>query len=500
MNERIKHNVWLILSGLLLLSSCVREDEVGEEIVSGAMAAVEEEVVATVRPFVFDDATRVGYEINDATGALFSWSEDDALGVFAESEPSQQVKYQLDEGAGKSYAVFETEGDFCIESGVGYAAYYPYAVNENFDIRALQVNYENQEQTGDAQSDHVGAYDYLVSGVTVAGGHHRTNFEFSHLGCIFRFQLTMPEADYLDSLYLISVDGTKQFMKEGTYDFEHQSLEPVVSSDTFALALKGIFAQAGNTVTLYAMMAPGDYTKWNVKVISSRCNYTAEIDPVPAVAGKAYRYATPLTVEAIGAPPTVTTVDLALPSGMLWASCNLGAAYPEEYGYFFAWGETAPKTLYTLGTYKYGDDNKAFTKYNSKDKKTQLDAKDDAASVIWRDGWRMPTLAECQELVDHCQWQQEGRMGPNGFVRGFKVTGKNGQSIFLPLSGLYDYISGGAKIDYRNQGMWYWSSTVQSGYIYAYGFFWLYNDMPHLRPFNHEREDGHSIRAVRGHK
>ncbi len=91
-------------------------------------------------------------------------------------------------------------------------------------------------------------------------------------------------------------------------------------------------------------------------------------------------------------------------------------------------------------------------------------------------------------------------MGPNGFVRGFKVTGKNGQSIFLPLSGLYDYISGGAKIDYRNQGMWYWSSTVQSGYIYAYGFFWLYNDMPHLRPFNHEREDGHCIRAVRGHK
>ena len=104
------------------------------------------------------------------------------------------------------------------------------------------------------------------------------------------------------------------------------------------------------------------------------------------------------------APADVQAVDLGLPSGLKWASCNVGATTPEGYGDYFAWGETATKKDYSWATYKHanGDKNK-LTKYCTDasygndgftDDKTTLDPEDDAATANWGKEWRMPTDAE----------------------------------------------------------------------------------------------------------
>ena len=134
-------------------------------------------------------------------------------------------------------------------------------------------------------------------------------------------------------------------------------------------------------------------------------------------------------------------VDLGLPSGLKWATCNVGADTPEEYGDYFAWGETEPKTTYNWSTYKYcNGSEETMTKYcvsssfGTVDNKTVLELEDDAAHVNWGGNWRMPTKAERDELrnTSNCTWTRTTQNG----VEGYKVTSKvNGNSIFLPAAG-----------------------------------------------------------------
>ncbi len=166
-------------------------------------------------------------------------------------------------------------------------------------------------------------------------------------------------------------------------------------------------------------------------------------------------------------------VDLGLPSGLLWATCNVGADSPEDYGDYFAWGETETKSTYNWSTYKWCNNSDwpyDFTKYNTEsdygtvDNKTVLEMSDDAAHVNWGGGWRMPTKAEMQELKDNCpsEWTTQ-----NG-VNGRKFTGPNGESIFLPAAGYY---SGGSLNDAGSDGC-YWSSSLGTGSpYYAYNLY-----------------------------
>ena len=129
-------------------------------------------------------------------------------------------------------------------------------------------------------------------------------------------------------------------------------------------------------------------------------------------------------------PSDLQYVDLGLPSGTKWATCNVGASKPEEYGDYFAWGEVTPKATYSWDNYKWGTENN-LTKYNAKDNKTILEPSDDAAIYNWGSNWRMPTDAEMSELRAHTTWQWTSINGVNGL----KLTGPNGNSIFLPAAG-----------------------------------------------------------------
>lgn len=152
-------------------------------------------------------------------------------------------------------------------------------------------------------------------------------------------------------------------------------------------------------------------------------------------------------------------IDLGLPSGTKWSCMNVGATSPEGYGDYFAWGETEPKTTYYLDTYKWcRGDYDTMTKYctsssyGTVDNKTTLDPEDDAAHVNWGGAWRMPTCAEQEELREKCTWT----WGTQNGVNGFKVTGPNGNSIFLPAAGCRGY--GGLNL--AGSYGFYWASSL----------------------------------------
>ena len=230
-------------------------------------------------------------------------------------------------------------------------------------------------------------------------------------------------------------------------------------------------------------------------------------------------------------------VDLGLPSGTLWASCNVGATKPEEYGLYFAWGETKGYTSATSAGHSYwlNDEDTAhvltelgvvtveeadaktlqekldailagkieFNEANEADRneadrqdvvkqkadnKNELDLEDDAAYVNWGSNWRMPSLDQIVELIDNCTWEWTTQNG----VYGRKATSKtNGNSIFLPAAGYHSHT-------WRsNAGSWgsCWSRTIRT-----YNMFDAYTLYFNSRSVDWGSNDhfiGRSVRPVR---
>ena len=115
--------------------------------------------------------------------------------------------------------------------------------------------------------------------------------------------------------------------------------------------------------------------------------------------------------------------------GLKWATCNIGADKPKDVGSLFAWGETTPKSTYTLENYKWYE-NGNYTKYNSTDGKLFLNKDDDAATANWGGTWRTPTFNELLKLVEHCKCTWDDTR--NGYIVTSEFPGYEGNSIFLP--------------------------------------------------------------------
>ena len=167
-------------------------------------------------------------------------------------------------------------------------------------------------------------------------------------------------------------------------------------------------------------------------------------------------------------------IDLGLPSGTKWASFNIGARRPEEFGDFFAWGEIEKKNQFDLNNYIYFD-NKTFTLQNIG---SNIDRSDfDVAHIKWGGRWQMPTVDQIKELKAKCIWIWINRNGINGML----VKGPNGRTIFLPAN------SGNGC--FGN----YWSSTIFSDNFCAYGLFFNSN---YWDWDSSDRYKGRSVRAV----
>ena len=191
-------------------------------------------------------------------------------------------------------------------------------------------------------------------------------------------------------------------------------------------------------------------------------------------------------------------VDLGLPSGTLWATCNIGATKPEEYGDYYAWGETSTKNTYNWSTYKYcnsGYDD--FTKYCNKsdygnngftDDLTELQRGDDPATANWGNGWCTPTKEQWKELLENTtnKWTTQ-----NGVKGRLFTSKKNGKSLFLPAAG-YRWVGKlGLVGSYGN----YWSSSLYTDYPSRAWSFRFYSG--NYRMNGSYRNLGRSVRAVR---
>ena len=232
------------------------------------------------------------------------------------------------------------------------------------------------------------------------------------------------------------------------------------------------------------------FTNWteNGEVVSTDATYTFTVDASRTLVAN---------FTSNGGGDDHEYVDLGLPSGTLWATCNVGADNPEDYGDYFAWGETQPKDTYNWSTYQYcNGSSSTLTKYcnNSSygyngftDDLTTLLPEDDAATANWGSDWRMPTKEEWQELYDNTTMTWTTQNGVNGRL----FTASNGNSLFLPAAG------------YRGS-----SSLYGAG---SYGYYWsssLYTDDPDgawnfyfgsvdYGVGSSTRYFGHSVRPVR---
>ena len=191
-------------------------------------------------------------------------------------------------------------------------------------------------------------------------------------------------------------------------------------------------------------------------------------------------------------------VNLGLPSGLLWYSVNIGATSPEEYGNYYAWGETQTRSDYSWSTYTYAtvDTNgnlQTLTKYNTSstygtvDSKTTLESSDDVATQVLGNGARIPTKAEWQELLDNttAEWTTV-----NG-VYGGKYTATNGSSLFLPAAS-YRY---GSELSYAGSYGLYWSASLDEDYPSGAWFMGFDSDYQYVN--GSYRGFGFSVRAVR---
>ena len=191
-------------------------------------------------------------------------------------------------------------------------------------------------------------------------------------------------------------------------------------------------------------------------------------------------------------------VDMGLPSGTLWYSCNIGTTKPQGYGTYFAWGETRPKADYSWDTYKYGTIETSLTKYcqiadngldGFTDGLTTLQSGDDAATVALGSDARTPTQAEWQELLDNCTSEWTKYNGVNGYML---TSNANGTRLFLPAAGFRN----GSELSRAGERGYYWSSSLYESYPSGAWYMRFYSGSQLVG--NDGRYRGFSVRAVRG--
>ncbi len=250
-----------------------------------------------------------------------------------------------------------------------------------------------------------------------------------------------------------------------------------------------------NILAALLLMA-GIQTAWAQKVVLNYTDGTTQKVPVSELQDITFEEADGTDVD------NHEYVDLGLPSGTLWATCNIGAKYPWDYGDYFAWGETSGynsgKTTFDLDTYKYWDATySVVTKYctdsssGTIDNKSELEAKDDAATVNWGTAWQMPSLLQFDELINS-SYTTTTWTTLNGVYGRMIVSKSNGNRVFLPAAGirldasLYDAGSYG----------FYWSRSLRSsnslcGYFLDFSSRYISTSSYYYRCY------GQSVRPVR---
>ena len=477
---------------LLTLSALIAcgEDATMEDSLNLSNGKNLERISITGQDFLTENGTRSTVNINNE-GVQFLWSANDTVGIFPNT--GFQAPFAMDEGAGMQTATFNG-GGWALKASSTYSAYYPFNFY-NRDMTKIPVSYLGQTQEGNNTTAHIGTYDFMAASVTTPSN-GAVAFDLKHMGCLVMLQTDLDEAKTLTKVTLESEALGTPFTTAGIINLTEVAPQITATSTSNALEipLKNFTVAANETSTIYFMMAPLNLSNESLEITlfdeRGEC-IKFQVEGKEFIAGKAYAYT--LTDEENITQNVYNAVDLGLPSGTLWADRNVGADTPEAYGDYFAWGETKSKSNYSWPGYKwYNWSYEKITKYcihrsnGAVDGKTVLDLEDDAAYVNMGTEWRMPTYEEQKELISNCtkEWATQ-----NG-VLGRKLTGPNGNSIFLPATGFYE---GGAP-DYVGSGGNYWSSTLSEENSSAACY--IYFEQGSYGWYRDNRAYGHSVRAV----
>lgn len=382
---------------------------------------------------------------------------------------------------------------------------------------SAEESYEDGQCWLDAANDSLvftpaAGYDviaaYATGNASSNGGSVQLNFK--HLAAKVILAVKCDNVDYQYKLAAVSLTVPK----DASYKFTTQKITALTESGnmTFTPVADVSIDVSETLVKLDSLMVAADGTpgttcrmevSFETHIGEQTQTYTKTAD-VTLVAG----YVNTVNVTLAGNKPLVVSgtigewiarhdyVDLGLPSGLLWATCNIGAESPEEYGNYFAWGETVPNINASWGNYSWCDGTMyVMTKYcatenfGTVDDLVQLELDDDAAHVNWGGSWRMPTSEEYAELINSSYTTREWTTFND--VNGILITSKaNGNSIFLPAAGYYS--SGKNSLVNRGQ---YWSSSLYPASSSYARFLEFYDTFCSV--LNNTRVHASSIRPVR---
>ena len=500
-----------IAIGLLLWASCTNEEVAVESRITRVSAMLPDF-------FMEENGTRSQINVSASDGISYSWAIGDVLGIFPDE--GDQVSFRLTSSSlsadGKN-ATFDG-GAWALKNGHTYYSYFPFSYgnfSESSSLSAIPVDYTGQSISSWGDTKNAGKYDFNAAGGTSSNS-GALSFLFQRLGALLRVKLTLPATATYQKLTL-STDASVIPVK-GKVNLSASTIAyiPQTYASSISVNLNNISGTKDQTAYVYLMLPPmtlltqdklltatlsynnGSSATYNLCKSGNTTPHTPDF-----TANTIYRRdAVPQGInpggemsdgDEEGGDATENGhayVDLGL--SVKWATCNVGASSPEEYGEYYAWGETETKSTYDWSTYKWcnGYEN-TLTKYNDDsyygtvDNKTVLDPEDDVAHVKWGGSWRMPHDAEMTELYENCTWTWTTQGGKNGY----KVTSKkNGNSVFLPAAGRCC----GGDVSGQGDDGYYWCSTPRaSSDAFALGF-----DSGDQGVYAGCRLDGYSVRAV----
>lgn len=244
------------------------------------------EISITGKDFQFEGDTRSSVSVSES-GVSFLWDEDDVIGIFPDK--GDQVSFAMDEGAGTQTATF-TGGGWALKSSAKYAAYYPH-VYENRDLTKIPISYVGQTQNGNANTDHIGAYDFMAANVTTPSN-GAVAFDMQHLGALVQLAITVPEPSTLTKITLSTTSYT--YITETGY-VDLSATTPIITASTKSKSIEiGLTdiktTKANEKVIIYFMMSPADLSGTLHATISREDGTTLETDisGKKLEAGKAY--------------------------------------------------------------------------------------------------------------------------------------------------------------------------------------------------------------------
>ena len=462
-------SVMTILAAVLLVS-CTKESVIdrieNEECLNSAQASVDD--------FLFDHATRAAV----SNVGAFSWTRTkDLIGVWPTLEPGEeeiasQVQFKATSVNGAS-AIFSGSG-WGLMPNRKYYAYYPYKSGVKANL--FSGNYGiSATQTANNNTSHLSTNIIMYTSGTAPASKDTAKFQFHHLGSIMKFDITIPE-DNKDNVFkqvtVSSADSlfTRGFTFNPCADVPTVTATSAVNELTLKLGSNGAgFKPVDGKISVWFLIGPVDLSgkSLTISVQDGYGSYSGSVQGIDQKSGLAHLYEVSVSAGGGELDYKDLTVDLGLPSGILWAKSNLtknGLPLDEtSIGDFYGWGELEPyyssitinsessvnytwKSGYT--GYVQASYNKAGTIKGTYTSNTaQLGREDDAASVKLGENWRMPSIADFDELAANCTFTGTT---VNGVAGTLATSNKNGNTVFFPATGYIDgttmkgYTSGSA--------------------------------------------------------